>query len=177
MTHSELVARAERWLRGAGCSLVLTEFTAACAEIPDAVGWKNSGRESLLIECKTSRADFHADKRKSFRMDAAAGMGMYRYFMCEPGVIAVADLPPGWGLLWVKPKVVERAAGWDASRWDGGGSEARIYQHAPNRVAEMTLLYSALSRLRLDLGDAEFRRRVHMPYTARKAARALGDAA
>ncbi len=101
MTHAELVARAERWLLNTmGCGFVLTEFSTAAGEIPDAIGWKNSW--SYLVECKASRADFLADKRKMHRRCPDYALGNHHYYMCEPGIVEATDLPENWGLLHVR---------------------------------------------------------------------------
>jgi hypothetical protein len=100
MTHAELVDRAAKWLATrAGCGFVLTEYSCTLDECPDAIGWRKSGT-SVLVECKASRADFLADLRKAHR--ATAGLGDWRYYLCEPHTITAADdLPARWGLLHV----------------------------------------------------------------------------
>lgn len=108
MTHAQLVDFAARWLRGTrGCALVATERNVPqCLESPDAIGWSSRG-ESILVECKTSLADFRADAEKIHRI-TTAGMGMERWFLAEPGVIPRDLLPPGWGLVEVKSERVCR---------------------------------------------------------------------
>ncbi|EFZ65999.1 upf89.0 domain protein [Escherichia coli 2534-86] len=32
-------------------------------------------------------------------------MGDWRFFISEPGIISIEDLPPGWGLLHEPPRV------------------------------------------------------------------------
>jgi hypothetical protein len=112
LTHAELVARAERWLRNTKkCGVVLTEFSSSCSEIPDAIGWQTGGRFSYLVECKTSVSDFYADKKKPGRSpkNAHRGIGRFRYYMAPPGVLT-ADLVkqhrPKWGLLEVQARTV-----------------------------------------------------------------------
>lgn len=109
LTHADLVRRAASWLRNRkNCRVVLTEQTTGSGEIPDAIGWK-FGDTSYLVECKTSRADFFADRGKSFRCDPCEGMGIMRYFMAPQGVLQVDDLREkcdGWGLLEVKGRTV-----------------------------------------------------------------------
>ena len=97
VTHSQLVKRACRWLASTRrCKLVLREVSAqCCSEIPDAIGWDARGR-STAVECKVSRADFLADKRKPSGSQRA---GWWRYYMTPPSLIATWDLPPGVGLL------------------------------------------------------------------------------
>lgn len=165
MTHAELVERAARWLKGtAGCNVVLAEFVAQVGEIPDAIGWKSC--ESFLIECKTSRADFLADKKKPWRREPEFGMGVYRYFMAPAGIIKPEELPAGWGLLEVTERGgVRIAAGRHPKRWNFDA----CYSHKRHVVGEMSMLLSGLNRLRIRLGEADFRRLVHQPYSERQA--------
>lgn len=105
MTHAELCERGERWLRSKGCRVVLREpFKAAVrtGEQPDVIGWRDG--YSILIECKTSRADFLADRNKRFRAENGCGMGDARLYLAPVGVISVRDLPFGWGLLEIDGK-------------------------------------------------------------------------
>ena len=62
MTHSELVELASRQLKRWRCVPVLCELVtySSSGEIPDAIGW--TSRNSILFECKASRADFLRDK-------------------------------------------------------------------------------------------------------------------
>lgn len=143
MTHDELVARAERWLRTIGCGVVFNDsFKAATifGEQPDAIGWRDG--LSILIECKASRADFLADKSKRFRQTPEQGMGDWRFMMCPPGLIAPKDLPQGWGLLYVHPRKIERVHGVPLNTcW---------WSHKPfegNKRCETQLMYSALRRI------------------------------
>jgi hypothetical protein len=112
VTHTELVARAARWLKNTQkCGVVLTEFASSSVEIPDAIGWRTGGRFSVFVEAKTSRSDFYADKKKPGRvgLTARAGLGRHRYYLAPPGVLS-ADLVrkhrPKWGLLECRPKSV-----------------------------------------------------------------------
>jgi len=113
VTHTELVKHAERWLRNGfkvlptyhkkphkhRCGVVLANHCAATFEMPDAIGWFLCGGFSCLVECKVSRSDFLADKRKPFRVNSAIGMGMFRYYMTTPGIIKVEEVPERWGLV------------------------------------------------------------------------------
>lgn len=99
MTHAELVRVAAKWLRGSQkCVITITESSRVGWEIPDALGWTYGGT-SILVECKTSRADFLADRAKPFRAHPETGMGIRRYFMTPPGLLTAEDLPERWGLL------------------------------------------------------------------------------
>ncbi len=164
--HRYLVERTRRWLSTQGCKIVLTEFVANSTEIPDAIGWHSCG--SLLIECKTSRSDFLADRKKPHRMAdrdgiGTTGLGDYRYFMCYPGVIRTKDLPPGWGLLYVHKRGCTIEEGNDPKCW----ARDRYYRFTNDRNREHALLLSALNRLRLHHGDADFRERVHATFASK----------
>ncbi len=144
MTHAELVKRAEKWLRGtAGCGVVITdEMRAANNEQPDALGWR--GHVSILVECKVSRSDFLADRKKWFRRDPDYGMGAHRYFMCPPKVIQPDDLPDRWRLLWAEGRRVRRVVDERGNiHWGNPPFPER------NITAEVRVMYSALRRLTL----------------------------
>src|ERR1700683_5522569 len=80
MRHAQLVARAADWLRSRyGCGIVLSEQYCASGEVPDVIGWKASC-QSVLVECKVSRADFLADAGKSFRVKPEEGLGSRRLY-------------------------------------------------------------------------------------------------
>ena len=149
MNHAGLVSRAERWLRntavvpssyGTGscyrtrCAVVLAGLVTSQWEVPDAIGWCESGKVSVLVECKTSRSDFIADAKKPFRRHPHTGMGMYRYYFVPPGVLRTGDLPPLWGLLETRGRSVD---------------VVRLPEEHPefNRTHEMQMLWSALRRV------------------------------
>ncbi len=86
--HAQLVARAADWLRlRYGCGIVLSEQYCATGEVPDVIGWKASC-QSVLVECKVSRADFLADADKAFRLKPEEGLGSRRLYMAPAGMIA-----------------------------------------------------------------------------------------
>ena len=115
MTHDELVQRAAKWLRNsakvpyhhnpdkrqdAHCRTVLTEQCGG-SEIPDAIGWFH-GSGSILIECKASRSDFLADRKKPHRRYGFS-LGDYRYYMSPRNLLKKEEIPDGWGLLEATP--------------------------------------------------------------------------
>lgn len=97
MTHAELIELAAAWLRRKH-AVVITEMTHGAGEEPDAIGFTGYGK-STLVECKASRSDFIADRKKWFRRNQQMGMGHRRYLLAPDGLISVAELPSGWGLL------------------------------------------------------------------------------
>lgn len=151
-THSELVERAVRWLRNSAivpsaetaagklkvrCGVVLAEPQGE-AENPDAIGWFNRGRHSVLIECKSSLSDYMADRRKwSRRAGEQYGLGRFRYYMATPGIIhAVAKFHVyGWGLLAVHGRSVKVI------------KPSREFNC--NKNAELQLIYSGLRAAQL----------------------------
>lgn len=144
MTHSELVDVAERWLWGRNCGIVLRELTSwQTPETPDAIGWRSD--TSILIECKATRADYQADRRKSFRADPELGMGDWRFYLTPPGLVAVDELPDGWGLLETRGKLVRCVHGGPVGNYWAWGNAPFL----GNQRAERGMLYSALRRLTL----------------------------
>jgi hypothetical protein len=109
ITHAELVELGRDWLIKSysnmaphghyGCSVVITELSTATwgGEIPDVLGF--CPHKSILIECKTSRSDFSADKGKPFREYPEMGIGSQRWYMAPLGVIQQDKIPEKWGLL------------------------------------------------------------------------------
>lgn len=95
--HAVLVTRAHRWLRSFHkCGVVFAEMTAAPGYYPDALGWTVGF--SILVECKTSRSDFLADRRKGILDNPDAFPGEERWYLAPPGVLRASDMPPGWYL-------------------------------------------------------------------------------
>lgn len=96
ITHDKLVNEAKHWLRFTkGCQIVASELHTVLDETPDVIGWH--GEISVLVECKTSRADFLADSKKVHRY--GSGFGMERWFYAPKGIIDRSDLPKDWGLI------------------------------------------------------------------------------
>ncbi len=138
MTHGELVARAQRWLRVTRKHpVVLSEIGASGYECPDVIGWSNGGC-STLIECKVSRSDFLVDGKKTFRKHPEVGMGAFRWYaitseLWEKSLVIPGDLPERWGLVAFYPKrakVLRKASPFEL--W--------------NRRSETSLLVSAVRR-------------------------------
>lgn len=111
-THAELCSLAVKWLKrspsagGPGCQLAISECRSGWnGEIPDAIGFLAGFIDciSVVVEAKTSRSDFLADRKKPHRAPGQ-GIGAYRYMMCPEGMIGVDELPEGWGLLWVNSR-------------------------------------------------------------------------
>lgn len=112
MNHADMVVLAVTWLKrplsrgGPGCQVALSEIRNGFkrSEIPDAIGFRagTTDEGSILVEVKTSRADFFADRQKKFRELPERGLGLYRYYMAPVGMVAVDELPEKWGLIEIK---------------------------------------------------------------------------
>lgn len=137
MTHAQLVQKAVSWLRGYRCGVVLSEQACISGEIPDAIGWKRANH-SVLVECKISRADFLVDRAKPFRLDSATGLGCERYYLAPSKLIAVEELPAGWGLLECHNRKVEMAK-----------PSARNLRSVKGLNFEMNLLLASLRRVEI----------------------------
>mgnify|MGYP004721831543 CR=1 FL=1 len=157
LTHAELCERARHWLvNRARCRFAFAEFSCRLPEIPDAIGFRNSECcDALVIECKTSRADFLADRKKPHRQPGC-GLGAYRWFMAEPGIIMPTDLPEKWGLLLVKGRTIHVAAGAEPGRtyWP---PETDVWRHGDRReYPERIVMFSMLTRLQIGIGAQDF---------------------
>lgn len=130
--HSDLVERAGRWLSTTRrCGLVVQEGQCwSVGEFPDAIGWMPDGR-SILVECKTSRSDFHADKRKISKQSGRETMGRERWYLTPRGLLSPEDLPDGYGLLETRGKHLKRVVRADETERPG------------RQEAELPLLISA----------------------------------
>lgn len=133
-THADLVALARDWLKNR-CAVVVSEITTTPGEEPDALGWQ--GSDSILIECKASRADFLADKNKVFRRNLETGLGDYRYYLAPVGVIKDdSELPDSFGWLEINPMTGKIRPRRHAE-----------YQKAKNITRETRILISCIRRI------------------------------
>ncbi|MBS1903482.1 MAG: hypothetical protein JSS75_07260 [Bacteroidetes bacterium] len=144
ITHAELVERAYRWLLKSGCGIAFRELVAATqsGEIPDVIGFGNW--KSVVIECKASRSDFLADKKKHFRQNPANGMGRFRLYCCGWGLIKPNELPDKWGLLWVGQKGTRAVI-------NPIGKREHCFEEFDIQ-SEQAMMYSALRRIHLRKG-------------------------
>jgi hypothetical protein len=135
MTHTQLVERAVRWLRGYRCGVVLSEQASVSGEMPDAIGWKQANH-SVLVECKVTRADFLADRAKPFRVKPEKGVGSERFYLTPPGLVKLEELPAGWGLLELRRGRIEMVQ-----------ASAKNLRTAIGFRYEMNLLLASLRRV------------------------------
>jgi hypothetical protein len=143
VTHGELVDRAAKWLRGTlGCGVVLTERFSVAVETPDAIGWKYG--ESHLVECKVSRADFHADAKKPWRQPGM-GMGCYRWYLTPVGLLTPQDIPAEWGWIEAAPRrCAVRQQATRRDRVDFGAGEVHLLVSELRRYQLHGITYPAL---------------------------------
>ena len=148
LTHHELCQIAYKFLKRNGFKVCFHDrFVAVTStgEQPDAMGFRNSA--SCLIEAKCSRADLLADRKKRFRKNPSLGMGDWRFFISEPGIISVEDLPPGWGLLHVVNGRVRKVHGWPRGNCCWGNPDDKPF--TGNKQVECDYMLSALRRMEL----------------------------
>ncbi|WIO41003.1 hypothetical protein P2G42_13580 [Klebsiella electrica] len=148
LTHDELCQIAYQFLKRNGFKVCFHDrFVAVTStgEQPDAMGFRNFA--SCLIEAKCSRADLLADRKKRFRLRPELGMGDWRFFISEPGIISVDDLPPGWGLLHVVNGKVRKIHGWPQGNCCWGSAEDKPF--TGNKQVECDYMLSALRRMEL----------------------------
>lgn len=140
ISHAELCNIGERYLRNVmNCKVTAKELNCVNSEIPDVIGFKET--YTYLLEAKTSRSDFFADKKKPFRINSDEGVGDFRYFICEKGLIKIEDLPQKWGLIYVSPKGKCRLI------YGNKGNQYRdIFRFEKDIEAEYSLLFSMARR-------------------------------
>lgn len=146
-THRELVEIAYRWVMVRGsCGFAFKELVTAAPEIPDVIGF-GSGSHSVMIECKTSRSDFFADRNKPFRFPGCEALGKFRYYCVPSGLIKAEELPEGWGLINVDERRRSRAVVNPLGKsW---GPEREAAEHKVSHWGERAMMYSALRRLQI----------------------------
>ena len=134
------------------CSIVAVELCTWGSENTDVWGL-GAFNESVLIEVKTSHADFLNDKKKWCRSDAAGAAGrqagIFRWYLSPEGVIKKEELPDRWGLLYwdgkkilpvVAPKPFENTAAADMEiltsilRREGFPQKIYNYRGAPTTI-------------------------------------------
>lgn len=143
-THTELVKIAKKWLaKTCGCGVVFSELVTSAIEVPDALGLRSD--YTILVECKTSRSDFLADQKKIFRQLPEEGMGDFRFYLCEPDLIKIEDLPERWGLLYWDGKRVKKIRAPKGNIW----LSQKEHRFNKNVKAEHKIMYSALRRIEL----------------------------
>ena len=99
VSHADLVFAGHQWLRFSVRPrhyVVLSEIASAVHETPDVIGWATGF--STLVECKATRNDFAADRKKSFRRYPETGMGYHRWFLAPKGLLRSEEVPEKWGL-------------------------------------------------------------------------------
>ena len=121
MNHKELCERAEKWVLSNGCSVATSEIVSGSGQQPDAIGFKDWGGTSYLIECKVSRSDFFADMKKPHMQSPEKSVGDYRWYMTPKGLVQIDELPFGWGLLELsnnRVSVIKGSMTPPKSKWD-----------------------------------------------------------
>lgn len=148
LSHSDLCQIAARWLRGKGCTVVLIEpQTLRTDEFPDAIGWRNAGAWSWLVECKASREDFSRDKHKFSRREGATHLGQVRWYLAPKGLLRAEEVPAAWGFLETagkQVKIVRRPPELDRT------TETKPLDPGTTRY-EMSLLLAQLERVTQEL--------------------------
>ena len=100
LAHRQLCELGARWINqqvGTNGEWRILIETGYRAENPDVFAFTKY--YSVLIECKASRADFLADKKKPFRQNPQLGIGRRRYYLVNEGVATEEEMPEGWQLL------------------------------------------------------------------------------
>lgn len=138
MTHSDLVHIACRWL-SRSCSVVVSEIKGT-REIPDAIGWH--GAATILVECKTSKADFYRDSKKRFRL--YGGVGLSRYYLTPPGLLKEFEIPEKWGWLETDGTMVSVRKKSEPFPDRNVNAETRMLVSACRRINQKSTIYAKI---------------------------------
>ena len=119
-------------------------------EQPDVIAFRSGC--SIMIECKTSLADFRADFKKPERLGLLSGIGNYRLYLAPKGILPLELIPASWGLLEVNEKVKVEVTKFRKGNIFVGNHTPKEYQdedeyfHLSDLEKERAFLYSMLIR-------------------------------
>lgn len=116
---------------------ILTE-TGLRRENPDVFAFTK--HQSILIECKASRSDFLADKKKPFRQNPQDGIGAMRFYLVNEGVARHEEMPDKWQLIEALDSHTVRV------QRDFSADNDSLKFNVRNASAEIELMYSWLYR-------------------------------
>ena len=141
--HEKLCEKAVSWLKRNGFIVAAKNvWSVGSRERVDCIGYRQQC--SAMVEVKVSRSDFLADRKKPERQ--AGGVGTYRFYLAPAGLIAVTDLPEGWGLLEFSGRSVHMVYGPKGNLWPSAesavGSDWEGFVHSPCSIAERSILYT-----------------------------------
>lgn len=158
--HKRLVTLGEKWLKRQGFAVVASELvTSGAREQADVIGFRSNC--SAVIEAKASRSDFLADSRKPHRI--SGGLGVYRFYLCLPEVMDVADLPERWGLLYADGHTVREILRPTGNGWPSLGAKLgdwSAFQHEADVNAERAVLFSIARRRSLPRSVEQYEKRL-----------------
>lgn len=98
MTHDEMAEFAAERMRKKGYLMTWANMrSTSCNEQPDVMALK-SLFDCVIIEVKTSRGDFFADRKKPWRNGEVNGMGTERIYFTPPNLLKPEEIPYGWQL-------------------------------------------------------------------------------
>lgn len=138
--HYQLCEEGAKWLkRRKNCERSETPWKYIAVEIcvygcenPDI--WAFNGWSTIVVEVKTSRADFLNDSKKWWRRPGSEECiaGNYRYYLAPKGILRKEDMPPGVGLLEFNGERIERSVS--------------AVRHSASNHADMIIMASILRR-------------------------------
>mgnify|MGYP000265036337 FL=1 len=141
--HEKLCAKGVSWLKRNGFLVSdMNIWAAGSRERVDCIGFRQQC--SALIEVKVSRSDFRADMKKPERH--TGGVGNYRFYLTPADLVAVQDLPIGWGLLEFSGRGIKMTHGPIGNYWpskqNAAGTGWDFFAHNVCVNAERSLLYT-----------------------------------
>ncbi len=109
--------------------------------------WDSEIQHHALIEAKCSRADLLADRKKRFRKNPSLGMGDWRFFISEPGIISIEDLPPAGDYFTLLTEEYGKYMGGPVGNCCWGNPDDKPF--TGNKQVECDYMLSALRRMEL----------------------------
>lgn len=152
LSHSELVQIAAKWVKNyLKFPIIETELKCiGSREIPDILAFRSN--TSLIVECKTSLADFRKDFKKPERNGQIMGVGNYRIYCAPKGMIDINKVPDSWGLIEVSSKGKVTIERFRTGNIYSSNNSQDIYKqsdpffHLSDIEKERSFLYSILIR-------------------------------
>ena len=139
LTHKELCLLGARWVFNESYSVEKDPWRILIEpgfreEMPDVFAFNKY--HSVLIECKTSRADFLADKKKPFRQNPQLGIGQRRFYLVNEGVATQDEMPDRWQLLiaYDKNTILLPEDYFSPTSWDCGNLYDFNIRNATNEI-------------------------------------------
>ena len=149
-SHYELCCKVAEWLYKkpwTGVKYVTVELVCQRQETPGV--WGTNGWASTIIEGKTARSDFLADKKKPWRQSIKDGIGSFRWYLVPENTVKPEEVPDYWGIIEHDGSKIVRIV-----------REAKIVYGTDN-CGDLAILCSILRREKFKNGIYNYRKQIN----------------